>query len=165
MLTCLRDIFLCLALCPCQMRSSTCWVRRTSCCSAGGSSACTRTRRMLGEAQACATGAGSTSTSSPSARKPWRSSPSTSTVRGLTTSTARGMTTRARTSPSGGQGGVVVTRRRSERWLPERATSTRALATLHQAQVMKLRTGTRASGRARTSRVALRHPRFLRHGT
>jgi hypothetical protein len=30
MLTCLRDIFLCLALCPCQMRSSTCWVRRTS---------------------------------------------------------------------------------------------------------------------------------------
>jgi hypothetical protein len=32
MLTCLRDIFLCLALCPCQMRSSTCWVRRTSRC-------------------------------------------------------------------------------------------------------------------------------------
>jgi hypothetical protein len=24
MITCLRDIFLCLALCPCQMRSSTC---------------------------------------------------------------------------------------------------------------------------------------------
>jgi hypothetical protein len=32
MLTCLRDIFLCLALCPCQMRSSTCWARRTSRC-------------------------------------------------------------------------------------------------------------------------------------
>jgi hypothetical protein len=28
-----------------------------------------------------------------------------------------------------------------------------------------LRTGTKASGRARTSRVVLRHPRFLRHGT
>jgi hypothetical protein len=32
MLTCPRDIFLCLALCPCQMRSSTCWARRTSRC-------------------------------------------------------------------------------------------------------------------------------------
>jgi hypothetical protein len=32
MLTCLRDNFLCLALCPCQMRSSMCWVRRTSRC-------------------------------------------------------------------------------------------------------------------------------------
>jgi hypothetical protein len=32
MLTCLRDIFLYLALCPCQMRSSTCWARRTSRC-------------------------------------------------------------------------------------------------------------------------------------
>jgi hypothetical protein len=31
------------------------------------------------------------------------------------------MTIRARTSPSGGRGGVVVTRRRCERWLPERA--------------------------------------------
>jgi hypothetical protein len=31
-LTCLRDIFLCLALCPCQMGSSTCWARRTSHC-------------------------------------------------------------------------------------------------------------------------------------
>jgi hypothetical protein len=54
----------------------------------------------------------------PSAQKPWRSSPSTSTVRGPTTSTARGTTTRARTSPSGGQGRVVVTRRRSKRWWP-----------------------------------------------
>jgi hypothetical protein len=33
--------FLCLALCPCQMRSSTCWARRTSRCGAGGSCACT----------------------------------------------------------------------------------------------------------------------------
>jgi hypothetical protein len=40
-------------------------------------------------------------------------SPSTSTVGGPTTSTGRGMTTRARTSPSGSQKGVVVTRRRS----------------------------------------------------
>jgi hypothetical protein len=32
MLTCLRDNFPCLALCPCQMRSSTCWVRRISRC-------------------------------------------------------------------------------------------------------------------------------------
>jgi hypothetical protein len=32
MLTCLQDIFLCLDLCPSQMRSSTCWARRTSCC-------------------------------------------------------------------------------------------------------------------------------------
>jgi hypothetical protein len=44
------------------------------------------------------------------------SSLSTSTVRGPTTSTARGTTTRASTSPSGGQEGVVVTRRRSGRW-------------------------------------------------
>jgi hypothetical protein len=58
--------------------------------------------------------AGSTGTSSPSARKPWRSSSSKSTIRGPTTSTARGTTTRARTSPSGGRRRVVVTRRRSE---------------------------------------------------
>jgi hypothetical protein len=45
---------------------------------------------------------GSMGTSSPSARKPWRSSPSTSTVQGPTTSTAQGVTTRARTSRSGG---------------------------------------------------------------
>jgi hypothetical protein len=32
MLTCLQDNFLCLALCPCHMRSSTCWARRTSRC-------------------------------------------------------------------------------------------------------------------------------------
>jgi hypothetical protein len=32
MLTCIRDNFLCLALCPCQMRSSMCWVRRISRC-------------------------------------------------------------------------------------------------------------------------------------
>jgi hypothetical protein len=31
MLTCLRDIFLCLALCPFQMRSLMCWARRISC--------------------------------------------------------------------------------------------------------------------------------------
>jgi hypothetical protein len=55
------------------------------------------------------------------------------------------MTIRARTSPSGGRGGVVVTRRRCERWLPERATSTRAPATLHRAQVMR-KNSTRASG-------------------
>jgi hypothetical protein len=39
--------------------------------------------------------------------------PSISTIQGPTTSIARGTTTRARTSPSGGQEGVVVTRRRS----------------------------------------------------
>jgi hypothetical protein len=50
---------------------------------------------------------------------------------GPTTSTARGMTTRARISPSGGRGRVVVTRRRSKRWWPVRATSTQAPATLH----------------------------------
>jgi hypothetical protein len=54
-----------------------------------------RTGRTLGGARACATDAGSTGTSSLSARKPWRSSPSTSTARGPTTSTARGATTRA----------------------------------------------------------------------
>jgi hypothetical protein len=31
-LTCLRDNFLCIALCPCQMRSSTFWARRISRC-------------------------------------------------------------------------------------------------------------------------------------
>jgi hypothetical protein len=31
-LTCLGDIFLCLSLCLCQMRCSTCWARSTSCC-------------------------------------------------------------------------------------------------------------------------------------
>jgi hypothetical protein len=41
---------------------------------------------------------------------------STSTIQGSTTGTTRGTTTGARTSPSGGQGGVVVTR--SVRWLP-----------------------------------------------
>jgi hypothetical protein len=45
----------------------------------------------------------------------------------------------------------VVTRRRSGRWLPAQATSTQAPATLHRAQVMKMRTGTRASSQARTS--------------
>jgi hypothetical protein len=45
-------------------------------------------RKNVGGAQACATGAGNTGTSSPSAQKPWRSSPSTSTVRGPTTRTA-----------------------------------------------------------------------------
>jgi hypothetical protein len=44
------------------------------------------------------------------------------------------------------QGRVVVTRRRSGRWLPVQATSTQAPATLHRAQVMKMRTDTRASG-------------------
>jgi hypothetical protein len=77
--------------------------------------------------------------------------PDTSTVQGPTTSTARGMTTRARTSPREGREGVVVTRRRSVRWLLVRATSTQAPATLRRAQVTKLRTGTRASSRARTS--------------
>jgi hypothetical protein len=28
-LTCLRDIFLCLLLCPCQIRILTCWARMT----------------------------------------------------------------------------------------------------------------------------------------
>jgi hypothetical protein len=51
--------------------------------------------------------------------------------------TTRATTTRARTSPCGRQGRAVVTRRRSGRWLPTQATSTRALATLHQAQVMR----------------------------
>jgi hypothetical protein len=37
------------------------------------------------------------------------------------------------------QEGVVVTRRRSERWWPLRATSTQAPATLHRAQVMKIK--------------------------
>jgi hypothetical protein len=46
-------------------------------------------------------------------QKPWRSSPSKSTVPGPTTSTARGTTTRERTSLSGDQGRVVVRRRRS----------------------------------------------------
>jgi hypothetical protein len=32
MLTCLRDIFLCLDLCRCKIRNSTCWARRTSRC-------------------------------------------------------------------------------------------------------------------------------------
>jgi hypothetical protein len=50
----------------------------------------------------------------------------------------------------GGQGRVVVTRRTSGRWLPVQATSTQAPATLHRAQVMKMRTGTRASGRVGT---------------
>jgi hypothetical protein len=74
-------------------------------------------------------------------------------------STARGMTTRARTSPSGGQGTVVVTRRWSERWWPVQATSTQAPATLHRAQLMKKGTGTRASGRARTSTVCASPPK------
>jgi hypothetical protein len=48
-------------------------------CLAGGSSACTRTRRTLGRARTCATGAGSTGTSSPIVRKTCRSRASTST--------------------------------------------------------------------------------------
>jgi hypothetical protein len=52
---------------------------------------------------------------------------------------------------SRGQGRMVVTRRRSGRWLSVQLTSTQAPATLHRAQVMKMRTGTRASGQARTS--------------
>jgi hypothetical protein len=38
---------------------------------------------------------------------------------------------KGKTCPSGGQGRVVVTRRRSRRWLPEQATSTQDPATLH----------------------------------
>jgi hypothetical protein len=68
-------------------------------------------------------------------------------------------TTRARTSPSGGQGGVVVTRRRNGRWWLVRATSTQAHATLHRARVMKKRTGTRASGWARTSTACVSPPK------
>jgi hypothetical protein len=62
-----------------------------------------------------------------------QASPSTSIVPGPTRSTARGTTTRARTSPSGGQGRVVVTRRRRKRWWPVRATLTQASTTLHRA--------------------------------
>jgi hypothetical protein len=63
------------------------------------------------------------------------------------------MTTRARTSLSGGQERVATTRRRQSVWWSlERATLTRVHATLHWAQAMKkMRTDTRASGRARTS--------------
>jgi hypothetical protein len=71
----------------------------------------------------------------------------------------RGTPTRVRTSPSGGRGRVVVTRRRSERWWPVRATSTQAPATLHRAQLMKKRTGTRASSRARTSTACASPPK------
>jgi hypothetical protein len=113
----------------------------------------------------CATGVGSMGTSSPSARKPWRSSLSTSTVRGPTTSITRGMTTRARTSTSGAQRRVVVTRRRSGRWLPVQETSTQAPATLHRAQVMKMRTGTRASGQARISIACASPTKAFAHGT
>jgi hypothetical protein len=81
------------------------------------------------------------------------------TVQGPTTSTARGTTTRERTSPSGGQGRVMVTRRRSGRWLSVQATSTQAPASLHRAQVMKMRTSTRASGQARTSTACASPPK------
>jgi hypothetical protein len=67
--------------------------------------------------------------------------------------------TKARTSLSGGQEGVVVTKGRSGRWWPVRATSTHAPATLHRAQVMKKRTSTRESGRARTSTACASVPK------
>jgi hypothetical protein len=59
----------------------------------------------------------------------------------------------------GSQGRVVITGRRSEQWWPVQATSTQAPATLHRAQVMKKRTGTRASGRARTSTACASPPK------
>jgi hypothetical protein len=37
-------------------------------------------------------------------------------------------------------------KKKEHRWLPVQATSTQAPATLRRAQVMKMRTGTRASG-------------------
>jgi hypothetical protein len=62
-------------------------------------------------------------------------------------------------SLSGGRGRVVITRRRSERWWPVRAISTRAPATLHRAQVMKMRTSTRASSQARTATACASPPK------
>jgi hypothetical protein len=50
-------------------------------------------------------------------------------------------------------------KRRSERWWPVRATMTQAPAALHRAQVMKKRTGTRASVRARISTACASSPK------
>jgi hypothetical protein len=50
-------------------------------------------------------------------------------------------------------------KKKGKRWWPVRATSTQAPAILHRAQVMKKRTGTRASVRARTSMVCASPPK------
>jgi hypothetical protein len=52
-------------------------------------------------------------------------------------------------------------KKKERRWLQAQATSTQAPATLHRAQVMKMRSGTRASGRARTSMACASPPKVF----